>query len=196
VDISNVKGCGGTAWRHKHERVDYTTCTAGASSSQLPQTVKALWSCAVPAMASRNPSNSKTSSNAEKRASVPNSYASSTRPRVASAGGMDGENERRKSTTSHTRKETTAAAGGERRTERREVREKETEIRRTRSPLKHSTESRVNARSRGEKPMRQAERASGTTTASRSTPVEPQGTICCTIAGKQQQMGLVERAGS
>ncbi|KAF2800464.1 spindle pole body component 97 [Melanomma pulvis-pyrius CBS 109.77] len=124
-------------------------------------------------MSSRNPQPLK-SSTAERRSANP---TSSTRPRVPSTGM---ENEQRGT---HARKQSAgpgAGAGvgstGERRTERREVQEKETEIRRTRtrSPLKHSTESRVNARSRAEKPTRQ-ERASGLATAAvRRTPEEPQ----------------------
>lgn len=61
----------------------------------------------------------------------------------------------------------------ERRVERKEVREREVEVRRTRSPLKHSTESRVNARTKTEKQPRQ-ERRSGSAADSRRTRDEAQ----------------------
>ncbi|KAF2878286.1 Spc98 family-domain-containing protein [Massariosphaeria phaeospora] len=126
-------------------------------------------------MSARNPANLKASSAAERRSAH---YTSSTasRPRVAS-GAMSGENERRGSTTSHARKQSApgaTGATGERRVERREVRERETEIRRTRSPLKHSSESRVNARSRTEKPARPTERPTASAGGPRRTPEEAQ----------------------
>ncbi|KAF2710910.1 hypothetical protein K504DRAFT_375427 [Pleomassaria siparia CBS 279.74] len=123
-------------------------------------------------MSSRNPINIKASSTAERRSANPTT--TSTRPRVPSGQGMENG-----STTSHARKQSTgpkAGAGGERRTERREVREKETEIRRTRtrSPLKHSTESRVNARSRTEKPTHQERTSVSIGSTIRKTPEELQ----------------------
>ncbi|KAF2726940.1 spindle pole body component 97 [Polyplosphaeria fusca] len=118
-------------------------------------------------MTSRNPPAGRFSATAEKRAST-----ASQRPRVPSAD-MGGENERRSSNTTHSRKQSASNNVGERRIEKREVRERETEIRRTRSPLKHSSESRVNARSRAEKPARQTERGTGSA-ASRRSPEEPQ----------------------
>ena len=128
-------------------------------------------------MSTRNPPTSKFSSTADKKnSSATNGYTSSSRPRVPS-GTMGGENERRNSTTSHARKQSSTTTAGERRVEKREVRERETEIRRTRSPLKHSTDARVNARSRAEKPSRHAERTSGSAATSRKTPEEPQGTF-------------------
>lgn len=85
---------------------------------------------------------------------------------------MSGENEQR-STTSHTRKQSAAAtSSNERRLERREVREREVEIRRPRSPLKRTSESRVNARSRVDKSTRQPERTSNSVP-SRTTTEEP-----------------------
>ncbi|KAF2182852.1 hypothetical protein K469DRAFT_711567 [Zopfia rhizophila CBS 207.26] len=124
-------------------------------------------------MSARHPPNVKPSSSAEKRAAASNFTSTSSRPRVPS-GGMGGENERRNSTTAHSRKQSAATTAGERRIEKREVRERETEIRRTRSPLKHSSESRVNARNRAEKPQRHTERASGSAAVARKTPEGPQ----------------------
>ncbi|KAF2463671.1 uncharacterized protein BDR25DRAFT_272889 [Lindgomyces ingoldianus] len=131
-------------------------------------------------MSSRQPPNLKSSYTAERRPAASN-YPSSSRPRVPSA--SMGENERRSSTASHARKQSATNTVGESRIERKEVRERETEIRRTRSPLKHSSESRVNARSRAEKPARQAERASTTAATARKPPEErptswePQATL-------------------
>ncbi|KAF2257809.1 hypothetical protein CC78DRAFT_505667 [Lojkania enalia] len=122
-------------------------------------------------MASRNPPSARYSSTAERRPAA-SSYTS-TRPRVPSAD-MSGENERRGSSTAHSRKQSATTNAGERRVERREVREREVEVRKTRSPLKHSTESRVNARSRTDKPARQAERASGNAATARRTSEEQQ----------------------
>jgi gamma-tubulin complex component 2 len=122
----------------------------------------------------------KPSTTADRRSANAN-YTSTARPRVASAAtnGDDGER-RQSSTTSHTRKSQshdmrgTGATSGERRIEKREVRERETEIRRTRSPLKHSSESRVNARSRAEKQPKEAERPSRSAASTKSAPEEPQ----------------------
>ncbi|KAH7371985.1 Spc98 family-domain-containing protein [Pyrenochaeta sp. MPI-SDFR-AT-0127] len=125
-------------------------------------------------MSSRNPPIMKPLTTAERRSTNTN-YTSTARPRVASGG----ENDRRGSTTtSHTRKQSatmggTGAATGERRIEKREVRERETEIRRTRSPLKHSSESRVNARSRTEKQPRDIERPSRSAASAKSSPELP-----------------------
>ncbi len=122
-------------------------------------------------MASRNPPNLRPLSTAERRpANIQLSsaerrpaniqYTSASRPRAASGE----ENDRRGSTsTTHGRKQSapmvsTGTVVSERRTEKREVREREIETRRTRSPLKHSSESRVNARSRAEKQAREVER--------------------------------------
>jgi gamma-tubulin complex component 2 len=129
-------------------------------------------------MSTRNP-NTKASSTADRRSA---NYSSSTRPRVASAD-MSGENEKRNSTTSHARKQSTTAESGGRRVERREVREREVEIRRTRSPLKHTSESRVNARSKTEKPRQDRSGATSAGTrriaATDETPApwEPQATL-------------------
>jgi gamma-tubulin complex component 2 len=113
-------------------------------------------------MSTRNPPKLKPSAAAERRPTNAN-HMPAARPRVASAATGE-ENERRGSTTtSHSRKQSNMAGGVgatliERRIEKKEVREKETEIRRTRSPLKHSSESRVNARGRAEKQAREVER--------------------------------------
>jgi gamma-tubulin complex component 2 len=110
-------------------------------------------------MTSRNPANIKALSSAERRAA----NASTSRPRVPS--GTHADESERRGTSSHTRARSSAAAAGamltERRTEKREVRERETEIRRTRSPLKHST------RTRPDKQARDPERSS------RSAPSRP-----------------------
>ncbi|KAF1997209.1 hypothetical protein P154DRAFT_497293 [Amniculicola lignicola CBS 123094] len=121
-------------------------------------------------MTSRNPPNGKPT--ADRRSANPN-FTTSARPRVPTRT-MSGENEQYGTATSHSRKQSATTAGAERRTERKEVRETETTIRRTRSPLKHSTESRVNARSRTEKPPRQTERASGSAATARKPSEEPQ----------------------
>lgn len=123
-------------------------------------------------MSTRNPTNMKASTTADRRST---NYTSSSRPRVPSGGvGGERENERhRESTTSHIRTKSSGARGGERRTERREVRERETEIRRTRSPLKHSTESRVNARTRPER-EKERPRLDRERTNEKKTPEEPQ----------------------
>lgn len=126
-------------------------------------------------MSTRNPPGMKPLSTAERRSTNAN-YTSTARPRVASAATGE-ENERRGSaTTSHSRKQShvMGAGGGERRIEKREVRERETEIRRTRSPLKHSSESRVNARSRAEKPPREVERPPRSAHSTKSSPEEVQ----------------------
>jgi len=129
-------------------------------------------------MSTRNPPGMKPLTTAERR-SANATYTSTARPRVASAATGE-ENVRRESApTSHSRKQSHAMGGagvasGERRTEKREVRERETEIRRTRSPLKHSSESRVNARSRAEKQARDTERPSRRATSAKSSPEEPQ----------------------
>jgi len=129
-------------------------------------------------MSTRNP-NAKASSTADRRSA---NYSSSTRPRVPSTD-MSGENERRSSATAHTRKQSNTAGTGERRVERREVREREVEIRRTRSPLKHTSESRVNARTKTEKPRQDRAGASSAgarrsaTTEETQAPWEPQATL-------------------
>ncbi|KAH7411574.1 Spc98 family-domain-containing protein [Phaeosphaeria sp. MPI-PUGE-AT-0046c] len=120
----------------------------------------------------RNLQSMQPSSTTDRRSANAN-YTSTARPRVASAA-TNGE-----PTTSHTRKQQshdmrgTGATSGERRIEKREVRERETEIRRTRSPLKHSSESRVNARSRTEKQPKEAERPTRSAASTKSTPEEP-----------------------
>ncbi|KAF2640563.1 hypothetical protein P280DRAFT_469313 [Massarina eburnea CBS 473.64] len=121
-------------------------------------------------MSSRNPSNMKSSTTADRRSSQ---YASSTRPRAPSAGMRgESESERRGSTTAHARNKSSSARTGERRTDRRDVRERETEVRRTRSPLKHSMESRVNSRTKSERPRSERDRTTDRTSG-RKTPEEP-----------------------
>ena len=122
--------------------------------------VAPLWSFSVDIMSTRlHPT-----ARSEKRAST--SAQSSSRPRHPSSGTMPGENERRStpsgaSAQSHPRnKSTLGERERERRTEKREVLTRETVSVRTRSPLKHTSESRVNARSRTEKPARTTERTS------------------------------------
>lgn len=129
------------------------------------------WRFRCTTMSSRNPPTSKPVNVAERRPANGN-YTSGARPRVASGE----ENDRRGSTTtSHTRKQSGAmGTTGERRIEKREIRERETEIRRTRSPLKHSSESRVNARSRAEKHARDVERPSQSAGSQQASPEEPQ----------------------
>ncbi|KAL5115824.1 gamma tubulin complex Spc97/GCP2 subunit Alp4 [Pleosporales sp. CAS-2024a] len=109
-------------------------------------------------MSTRNPPGMK-SSTAERRSANAH-YTSTARPRVASAAAGEESDRRASATASQSRKQAHATGGtsGERRIERREVRERETEIRRTRSPLKHSSESRAHARSRAEKPPKETER--------------------------------------
>jgi gamma-tubulin complex component 2 len=130
-------------------------------------------------MSSRIPPHSSSTAERERRPGASNSYTSSTRPRVPSSS-MPAENERHSerhsSSTSHARKQSSAMAPGERRIERREVREREVEMRRARSPLKHSTESKVNARSRTEKATRPAERVSGSASTARKAE-ETQGRL-------------------
>lgn len=102
-------------------------------------------------------------------------------------GGAGGENEQR-STTSHIRKQSAAAtASNERRLERREVREREVEIRRPRSPLKRTSESRVNARSRVDKSTRQPERTSNSVP-SRVATEEPQ---CMSMESCYSHVGIL-----
>ncbi|KAF1918238.1 Spc98 family-domain-containing protein [Ampelomyces quisqualis] len=129
-------------------------------------------------MSTRNPPGMKPSAAAERRSANAN-YTSTARPRVASAATGEESERRGPGATSHSRKQSramggTGATSGERRIEKREVRERETEIRRTKSPLKHSSESRVNARSRGEKPPKEAERPSRGAATTKSSPEEPQ----------------------
>ncbi|KAH3915055.1 spindle pole body subunit [Parastagonospora nodorum] len=130
-------------------------------------------------MSTRIPPGTKPST-AERRSANAN-YTSTARPRVASAATGDESDRRASATTSHTRKQShamggTGASSGERRIEKKEVRERETEIRRTRtrSPLKHSSESRVNARSRGEKPPKETERPPRSAHSAKSSPEEAQ----------------------
>jgi gamma-tubulin complex component 2 len=125
-------------------------------------------------MSTRNPPGMKPVSTAERRSANAN-YTSTARPRVASA--APGE----PAPAPHVRKPSHAMGGpgavlNERRTEKKEVREKETEIRRTRtkSPLKHSSESRVNARSRADKPPRETERPPRSAVSTKSLPEEAQ----------------------
>lgn len=128
-------------------------------------------------MSSRNPPNPRSSSTAERRAAAAQNLTSSTRPRVPS-NNMGGEQERRSSTTTHTRKQSTAADSGERRVERKEIRERDVALRRTRSPLKPTTESRGNARSRTEKSSRPLDRTSRVVaTAARASPEVPQSML-------------------
>ncbi|KAF2199444.1 hypothetical protein GQ43DRAFT_482448 [Delitschia confertaspora ATCC 74209] len=126
-------------------------------------------------MSSRHPANLKSSSSAEKRASAStSSYPTSSRPRVPS-GTVPEENGRRSTTTSRTKSAAATAGDRERRTEKRDVLTRETISVRTRaSPLKHSSESKVNARSRSEKPARTAERTSDRNASGRRPSEEPQ----------------------
>lgn len=94
-------------------------------------------------MSARQPPNLKSSTSTERKTSTP-TYAGSSRPRVPSA--SIPENERRSSTTTHTKRQSAANTASERRTDRTQVLSRETVTARTRSPLKHTTESRVNAR--------------------------------------------------
>lgn len=75
------------------------------------------------------------------------------------------QQEERRTSTSQTRKQQTSSGMngiGERRIEKRETREREVEVRRTRSPLKQTSDSRANVRTKTEKPSRQErERPSG-----------------------------------
>jgi gamma-tubulin complex component 2 len=105
------------------------------------------------------------------------SYSSSARPRVASA--ATGEDSDRRTSQSRKQPHTMGGAGvtsGERRVEKREVRERETETRRTRSPVKLG-------RGRAEKPAKEAERASRPTTSEKRpseetlVPWEPQASL-------------------
>ncbi|KAF2742896.1 spindle pole body component 97 [Sporormia fimetaria CBS 119925] len=124
-------------------------------------------------MSTRHPIHPKPS--AERRSQA-NSNMSSSRPRVASAD-MGGESGRT-STSTYSRKHAASTLAGERRTERREVREKEMEVRRTRSPLKRSADLGVSTRV-----PRHVERASQTSAAAQKspedaqTPWEPQATL-------------------
>jgi gamma-tubulin complex component 2 len=105
-------------------------------------------------------------------------YTSTARPR---------EGDERRESTRTTQRSTRSSAMGtaaelrERRTEKREVRERETEIRRTRSPLKHSTESRVNARSRAEKPSRDTDRRNAASRQPSELPLPPWDPQACLI---------------
>ncbi|USP80522.1 spindle pole body component 97 [Curvularia clavata] len=134
-----------------------------------------LWSAFPAAMSSRNVPTMKSLSAAERR-SVNASHSSTARPRVA----MGEEQDRRSTTTPlHAKRHSatmraTGPATGERRTEKREVRERETEIRRIKSPLKPSSESRPSARSRVEKQARDVERPSRSSASQKSTHEEPQ----------------------
>ncbi|KAH9882997.1 hypothetical protein J1614_000363 [Plenodomus biglobosus] len=125
-------------------------------------------------MSSRNPPSTKPSTIADRR-SANATYTSSARPRAASGD----DNDRRGSSTAaaHNRKQS-APMGTvtERRTEKREVRERVTESRRTKSPSKQSSESRVNAATRAEKQAREVERPSRNAVAvsQASSPEEPQ----------------------
>ncbi|KAK1912355.1 hypothetical protein P3342_009956 [Pyrenophora teres f. teres] len=126
-------------------------------------------------MSSRTVPTMKSLSTADRR-SVNANHTSASRPRVASGEEID----RRSTTTApHARTKSASmrappAGSGERRTEKKEVRERETETRRTRSPLKHSSEGRVNARTRTEKQAREVERPSRSAASQKSEPQEPQ----------------------
>lgn len=109
-------------------------------------------------MSARQPHNLKSSTSTERKTST-STYVGSSRPRVPSA--SIPENERRNSTTTHTRRQSAVNTASERRTDRIQVLSRETVTARTRSPLKHTTESRVNARTRDtERLTKPAERAS------------------------------------
>ncbi|OCL07409.1 hypothetical protein AOQ84DRAFT_389532, partial [Glonium stellatum] len=110
-------------------------------------------------MSARHPHNLK-STTANDRKTSTSTYTASSRPRVPSA--SIPENERRNTTATHARKPSTTNTASERRTERTQVLSRETVTVRTRSPLKHTTESRVNARRTRdtERPAKSTERAS------------------------------------
>ncbi|KAL5395506.1 hypothetical protein PMIN06_005511 [Paraphaeosphaeria minitans] len=109
-------------------------------------------------MSTHNP-NARNSAAAERRSA---NYAASTqRPRVPSRSLSTDTPDERHASTSQTRKQSVSGMG-ERRVERREVRERDIEVRRTRSPLKHTSESRVNTRTRTEKPAREERERPGT----------------------------------
>jgi len=132
------------------------------------QQPRIVWRTGLADMSSRNPPGMKSSTTADRR-SANAAYSTTARPRAAEG----------TVPTSSSRKASHAMSGstvitGERRVEKREVRERETEIRRTRSPLKHSSESRVNARSRTEKPAKEPERRPRTAASEKNTPEEPQ----------------------
>ncbi|KAF2810811.1 spindle pole body component 97 [Mytilinidion resinicola] len=134
-------------------------------------------------MSSRHPPASKLPSPAERKAST--STVGGARPRVVSSSSKLGENERR-APAAHLRKPSGATTGPERRTEKKEVLTRETVTVRPRSPLKHTSESRVNARSRrdADRVPKPAERASASNSGSRKgleeipeIPWAPQATI-------------------
>ncbi|EUC33432.1 hypothetical protein COCCADRAFT_96073 [Bipolaris zeicola 26-R-13] len=126
-------------------------------------------------MSSRTVPTMKSLSTAERR-SVNANHSSASRPRVA----LGEEHDRRTTSTApHAKKHSatmraTGATTGERRTEKREVRERETEVRRIKTPLKSSSESHPSTRSRAEKPARDVERPSRSAASQKSQPEEPQ----------------------
>ncbi|KAF2826551.1 hypothetical protein CC86DRAFT_31849 [Ophiobolus disseminans] len=127
-------------------------------------------------MSARNPPGLKPVTAAERR-SAHATYTSTARPRVASAATGEEPDRRAPPTTSQSRKQPQAMGGagapsGERRTEKREVRERETETRRTRSPLKHPPEARATARSRAEKQAREVDRPSRGAASTKPAPEE------------------------
>jgi gamma-tubulin complex component 2 len=154
-------------------------CSPTPNATTTNTNTATLWRRCLAAMSTRNPPGMKASTTADRRSANAN-FTSSARPRVASTAAGEDSDRRRPGTTSQTRKQsshTMAGAGatsGERRTEKREVHTRETEMRRTRSPLKHSSESRVNARSRAEKPPKEADRPSRSAHSNKSTPEEVQ----------------------
>ena len=128
-------------------------------------------------MSARQPHNLKSSTSTERKTST-STYVGSSRPRVPSA--SIPENERRNSTTTHTRRQSAVNTASERRTDRIQVLSRETVTARTRSPLKHTTESRVNARTRDtERLTKPAERASASSVGAKRGNDETKGMLWC-----------------
>lgn len=133
-------------------------------------------------MSARQPPNLKSSTSTERKTST-STYAGPSRPRVPSA--SIPENERRSSTTTHTKRQSAANTASERRTDRTQVLSRETVTARTRSPLKHTTESRVNARRTRdtERLTKPAERASASSAGTKRGNDETKGMLwCCNLA--------------
>jgi hypothetical protein len=152
-----------------------------------------LWSPSAGAMSTRHHPTVRS----EKRAST-SAQSSSSRPRHPSSGAMGGEHERRGAATTagaqpHPRKQAVPSVG-ERRTEKKETLTREAVSVRTRSPLKHQSESRVNARSRAEKATRTTDRAAerGAVTTGHSS--ETPGEFSFVLESQCHPIGLSVRA--
>ncbi|OCK76952.1 hypothetical protein K432DRAFT_132631 [Lepidopterella palustris CBS 459.81] len=132
-------------------------------------------------MSARHPQNLKSSSSAEKKTSS-TTYSGPSRPRVPSS--MT-EHERRSSTNTHARKQSAGTTATERRTEKNQVLTRETVTVRSRSPLKHTSENRVNSRRTRDtdKPSKPAERPSASSAGAKKSsdgppmPWAPQASI-------------------